>query len=186
MLENNSPVQADPILRPHSPPEAKVRSDLLEDHVNLEFFEMLYADKEFCAALGRMTLAAGRFESNLRAFLGLNGVTVSPNEANLGLLISRLEKHGLLSENGVQVLRGPKVQRNYLTHNLFDLFSGRIDETVVPRTDLVPEDVTTFTDMAWELEQNFTGLSSIVEERIKQLNDGKAPSSGVDARLFRP
>jgi hypothetical protein len=37
--------------------------------VNLEFFERLYADKEFCGALGRMTLAAGRFESNLKAFL---------------------------------------------------------------------------------------------------------------------
>jgi hypothetical protein len=152
----------------------------------LEFFKKLYADKEFCAALGRMTLAAGRFESNLRAFFGLNGVTVSENEATLGSMISKLKKHDLLSENGVKVLRDLKSQRNYLTHSLFDLFSARVDETVLPRTNLVPLDVTLFTEKALELERNLSGLSSIVEERIAQMSGGTTRMSGADARLFRP
>jgi len=154
--------------------------------VNLEFFERLYADPEFCEALGRMTLAAGRFESDLRAFLRLKGVNVSANEATLGSLISRFEKHDLLSGNGVRVLRGLKFQRNYLTHSLFDLFSARIDETVLPRTDLVPMDVTLFTENACQLEENLRGLSSIAERRIAQLEDQTSPRSGADARLFRP
>ncbi len=154
--------------------------------MNLEFFERLYGDQKFCNALGRMTLAAGRFESNLRAFLNLSGVSVSESEATLGSLMSKLKKHDLLSENGVQVLRDLKRQRNYLTHSLFDLFSARVDETILPRTDLVPMDVTLFTEKAWQLEQNFSGLSSIVEERIAQLGDATPRSSGAEARLFRP
>jgi hypothetical protein len=133
-----------------------------------------------------MTLTAGRFESNLRAFLNLRGVSVPESEATLGSLISKLKKHDLLSENGIQVLRDLKRQRNYLTHSLFDLFSARVDETVLPRTDLVPMDVTLFTEKAWQLEQNFSGLSAIVEERIAQLGDATRRSSGAETRLFRP
>lgn len=154
--------------------------------MNLEFFEKLYADQEFCVALGRMTLAAGRFESNLRAFLGLSGVFVHEGEATLGSLISKLRKHDLLSENGVQVLRDLKRQRNYLTHSLFDLFSERIDETILPRTDLVPMDVSLFTEKAWQLEQNLNGLSSIVEKRIAQLSGGVSQVFETSGLLFRP
>jgi len=123
--------------------------------VNLKFFERLYRDKEFCDALGRMTLAAGRFESNLRAFLNINGVIVHEKDANLGSLISKLIKNNFLSDNGYQILRQLKLQRNYLTHSLFDLFSERIDETILPRSDLVPMDVITFTEKVIQLEQNF-------------------------------
>ena len=93
--------------------------------MNLEFFESLSADRDFCESLGRMTLAAGRFESNLRQFLILSGVSVRENDATLGPLISKLEKNGVISDNGVRVLRGLKNQRNYLAHSLFGLFSGR-------------------------------------------------------------
>jgi hypothetical protein len=37
-------------------------------------YEMLSKDPECCAALGRMTLAAARLESDLRVFLTLNRV----------------------------------------------------------------------------------------------------------------
>jgi hypothetical protein len=152
----------------------------------LEFFERLYADEKFCEALGRMTLAAGRFESNLRAFLNLKGVHVPDAEATLGSLTSKLRKHGLLSENSLQVLRMLKVQRNYLTHSLFDLFSARVEETVLPRAGLVPMDVTLFTEKAWELEQNLSGLSSIVEKQIAQLGHEKSPHSEPSGLLFGP
>jgi hypothetical protein len=155
--------------------------------VKAEFFERLYADEEFCGVLGRMTLAAGRFESDLRAFLILSGVHVPEGEAaTLGSLISKLKKHNLLSENGVQVLRDLKRQRNYLTHSLYDLFSARIEETVLPRTDLAPMDVALFTEKAWQLEQDLSGLSSIVEGRIAHFGDETTQPVEADGLLFRP
>jgi hypothetical protein len=54
--------------------------------MNPEFFDMLYADSAFCEALGRMTLAAGRFESTLREYLRLRGVIV-PDQASFGPLL---------------------------------------------------------------------------------------------------
>ena len=105
---------------------------------------------------------------------------------SLGSLIAKLKKHDLLSENGVEVLRVLKRQRNYLIHSLFDLFSARIEETVLPRTDLVPMDVTLFTEKAWQLEQNLSGLSLIVEERIAQVGDGISKPTGAVEHLFRP
>lgn len=153
--------------------------------MNLEFFETLYRDQEFCEALGRMTLAAGRSESSLRTFLSLSGVDVAEDRATLGTLITKLKNHDLLSENGTQVLRLLKTQRNYLTHSLFDLFSARVNETLLPRTDLVPEDVELFAEKAREMEQDLSRLSEIVEDRIDQFDSTSRPS-GEDARLFRP
>lgn len=154
--------------------------------MNLEFFERLYADPEFCAQLGQVTLAAGRFESNLRAYLMLHGVKVSERGATFGKLIKKLKDSDLLSENGVQVLRGLKDQRNHLTHSLFDLFSARVDETLLPRTDLVPMDVTLFTEKAWELEQNLSGLDRIVEKEINRLKAQEPGVSFENQLLFRP
>ncbi len=68
-------------------------------------YEDLCADREFCEALGRMTLAASRLESDLRAFLALNGVILSPVQATFGTLITKLRQRELLSENGERILR---------------------------------------------------------------------------------
>ncbi len=154
--------------------------------MNLAFFEQLTADRDFCAAIGRMTLAAGRLESDVRAFLTLKGIKLSGREATFGSLVAMLEKHNLLSENGLTVLRELKFQRNYLTHSLFDLFSGRIPETVLPRTDLIAMDVDMFTDKALQLEENLLGLAHIAEQRISVLLATPSSVRDVDARLFRP
>jgi uncharacterized protein YutE (UPF0331/DUF86 family) len=152
----------------------------------LEFFERLCADYEFCQALGRMTLAAGRFESNLRAFLKLNGVEVLEKEATLGSLIAKLKKHNLLSANGVESLRTLKRQRNYFTHSLFDLLSERIEETILSRTNLIPLDVYAYIDYVVQLEENLNGLSSIVVKRIAELTIATGTSGDTDRLLFRP
>jgi hypothetical protein len=154
--------------------------------MNLEFFELLYQNTEFCEKLGRMTMAAGRFESDLREFLRLRGIKVSDHTA-LGHLIGKLESHEMLSENGVQVLRNLKIQRNYLTHSLFDLFSARVNEPLLPRDDLFPDDVYTYSEKTWQLEQNLVGLTKIVEERITKIREsgGEESEHGEDL-LFRP
>jgi hypothetical protein len=154
--------------------------------VNSQFFELLYADREFCEAMGRATLAAGRFESTLGAFLRAKGVAVPEGHASFGWLIGALEKHSFLNDNGVQVLRDVKRQRNYLTHSLFDLFAGRIPETVLPRTGLVPMDVDVFTEKARVLEDNRLGLSRIAERKLEELLSRPTHRPSADDRLFRP
>jgi hypothetical protein len=129
--------------------------------VNSRTYNNLSTDRAFCQAMGRMTLAASRFESDLRAFLMLRGVHLAGQEATLGTLISKLKKHDLLSENGVHVLRGLKAQRNYLTHSLYDLFSARIDEGLMLRDEL--DDTTLLAEKAWVLEQTLIGLAEIAE-----------------------
>jgi len=157
-----------------------------EPLTGLEFFTRLYADPEFCQTLGRMTLAAGRFESNLRAFLKLYGVDVTEKEATFGSLIAKLKRHGHLSENGLEVLRTLKRQRNYFTHSIYDLFAGRIPETLLPRTDLIPLDIYAYLNYAEQLEENLRGLSEIVEKRLASMSDATSTSSETDRLLFRP
>jgi hypothetical protein len=146
----------------------------------------LYADREFCEAIGRATLAAGRLESTLKAFLRMKGVAVPDGRATFGWLIGALQKHRFLSNNGVQVLRDLKRQRNYLTHSLFDLFAGRVPETILPGTELVPMDVDVFTEKARVLGDNMFGLSRIAERRLDELMSQPTypPESGDP--LFRP
>ena len=151
----------------------------------LEFFKRLYADPEFCQALGRVTLAAGRFESNLRAFLKLNSVEVS-DKATFGSLVIKLKAHNHLSENGLEILKTLTHQRNYFTHSIYDLFLERIEETILPRTGLIPLDVYAYLNYAEQLEENLCGLSEIVEKRIAELIDAKDTSSEMDRMLFRP
>ncbi|MHB9024303.1 MAG: hypothetical protein ACYC7E_09020 [Armatimonadota bacterium] len=154
--------------------------------MNLEFFERLYADPEFCAALGKMTLAAGRFESNLRAYLIYCGVKVPEREATLGALILKLEKSQQLSQNGLEVLNTLKCQRNYLTHSLYDLFTERTEEKILPRTDLIPLDIYAYITYVGQLEENLCGLSATVEERIARIIEGTVPPLAAGKMLFRP
>ena len=143
-------------------------------------YEDLSADHDFCEWLGRMTLAAARLESDLRAFLLLNSVGVSEN-ATLGSLVSALKREGLVSPNGDGILRTLTKQRNYLTHSLYDLFTARIDEGLMYRDDL--EDAGLLTDRSFVLEDNLRGLAETAEERIGELQRGELDGNRL---LFRP
>ena len=145
----------------------------------METYEALSGDADCCAALGRMTLAAARLESDLRVFLTLNRVGVGAT-ATLGGLVQKLREHDLLSDNGHDIMRTLKRQRNYLTHSLYDLFAARIDEDLMSREELA--DVSLLTERAWMLEHELTGLSEMAEKRIAELQDG-GPVGGL---LIRP
>jgi len=132
----------------------------------------LAADTELCVALGRMLLAASRLESDLRTYLQLNDVTVRA-DATFGTLAKRLRSAGLLSDNGAMVLDTHRLQRNYLTHSLYDLFAARIGEGLMTREEL--DDVTLLTERAWILENNLNGLADIAERRIEELRTGGEP-----------
>lgn len=155
--------------------------------MDIAFFERLSADPEFCEAMGRMTLAAGRLESDLRVYLMLRGVVPPPERTGFGSLIAALQGNGFVSENGVTVLRTIKTQRNYLTHSLYDLLSARVPETILPARDLIPLDVLSFTDKATSLADDLLHLSLIAERQIQALlAAARADPAIVDALLFRP
>jgi hypothetical protein len=131
----------------------------------LEFFQLLRNDDEFCAELGRAVLAAGRLESALIRYLHRKAPDLDASRATLGRLISFAEQKQLLLKL-VPALRQLSTQRNYLAHSLHALFSGLVEETLLPASDLLDSDVSSFTDRAWMLRENLEGLSNIVEAEL--------------------
>jgi hypothetical protein len=146
----------------------------------MDVYERLSKDSECCAALGRMTLASARLESDLRVFLTLNGFKVGAS-MTLGGLVQKLGTSGMLSDNGLRILRTLKRQRNYLTHSLYDLFPARVDEDLMTRDEL--EDVSLLAERAWILEDNLNGFSEIAEQSIAELKSG---ARSIGELLLRP
>jgi hypothetical protein len=60
--------------------------------------------------------------------------------ATLGTLIVMCKKHQIIDNGLMEVLGFIKTRRNYLTHSLFPLFNGEIEETLLPKENLEPED----------------------------------------------
>jgi hypothetical protein len=129
----------------------------------IEFFKLLYADENFCKELGRAVLATGRLEAELINYLNNKNIKENTKKANLGKLIVYAKKHELLGKV-VPALEMIKDQRNYLAHNIYALFSGLIEETILERNDLLDSDVYTYTERAWQLKENINGLADIVEK----------------------
>jgi hypothetical protein len=125
------------------------------------FFKLLIEDDEFCKQLGRAVLAAGQLESEVKLFLSRNEITQDTKKKTLGNLIELLKSKKLLSK--VQpVLEQLRDQRNYLTHNIHALFAGLVEETILPRTDLLDSDVDVFMERALQLAENLLGLADAV------------------------
>jgi hypothetical protein len=145
----------------------------------MKTYEILREDTDCCAALGRIMLAGAQLETNLRVFLTLNGVKIKAT-STLGGLVQKLREHALLSDNGYNIMLNLKLQRNYLTHSLYDLFAKQIDEHLMSREELA--DVGLLEERASLLEQNLNGLTKIVEMRIAELQGG----GPIGELLFRP
>ena len=127
----------------------------------IEFYKLLYADDEFCKELGKSVLAEGRLEVELIKYINNKNVGEKTKKANLGKLILFAKKHELLAKM-VPALETIRDQRNYLAHNIYALFSGLVEETILPRSDLLDSDVDVFTDRACQLKENINGLADIV------------------------
>lgn len=137
------------------------------------------ANAEACEALGRMTLALIRLESNLKTYLALHDVDVPVKSATLDRLARSLRRRGLISDGGVASLKGVRTQRDYLTRNLFDLlcFGAGDDDASCNES----EGVSVLAQRARLLEENLNRLTALVEERLGQLRSGAAPK---DTPLF--
>jgi len=136
-----------------------------EPSEGLDFYLLLCNDDEFCKALGRAVLAAGRLESALTRYLKQKEPNHEKKRATLGQLISHAKKHEVFSDAMVSVLELLRDQRNYMTHNIHALFSGLIEETILGRTDLLDSDVVVFTERAWLLAVDLDDLAESLENR---------------------
>lgn len=128
-----------------------------------EFFQLLYEDSQFCEGVGKVMLAAGMLETNLRHYLRAKGIKTVRSNSTLGNMVKLLKEHRLLSSNGEIHFDDLARKRNYLAHSLYDLFSRVIDETILPRNELVSMDVDIFRDKAQSLAEDFLFFSRQVE-----------------------
>jgi len=127
----------------------------------IEFFKQLYADDEFCKQLGKAILSAGRLESELVIYIKNHQSKPNLSKANLGRLIGVAEKNDLLS-NMVPALKVINEQRNYLAHNIHALFTGLIEESLLPCGGLLDSDIDVFTDRAWQTTEGVNALADIM------------------------
>lgn len=148
----------------------------------IAFFELLAGDAKFCQELGRAVLAGSRLETELKKYLTANGVSRDTKRTTLGQLI-RLARERELLTKALPAFETLKVQRNYLAHNVHALFAGVIEETILPRTDLLDSDVDMFTDRAWQLAENLNGLADALirmVEKAPNSNSSRTPSAAAE------
>lgn len=127
----------------------------------LEFYKLLYKSDKFCAQLGRVVLAAGNLEAELIHYFEREEFKSNTKRATLGQLIS-IAKENSIDKNLIIALDMVCKQRNYLTHNIYSLFAGVIEETILEKHGLLDSDVDLYIERAWLLRENLEGLSKIV------------------------
>ncbi|WP_422008810.1 hypothetical protein [Roseivirga pacifica] len=128
-----------------------------------DFFNLLLQTKDFCNELGKVTLLSGKLEAELILYLERNEVQGKLKMATLGTLIRIAKENDLLNANLHIALKAALTSRNYLMHNIYSLFTERIDETILPSSNILDSDVYTYEDKAWELRQALVGLIDAVQ-----------------------
>ncbi|MBN3584825.1 hypothetical protein JYB64_20705 [Algoriphagus aestuarii] len=131
----------------------------------MKFYELLMESEEFTSALGKVTLASGKLEAELIILLTKNGVKGDYNKATLGKLISIGIKNNLFDQNMIISLQQISKQRNYITHNIYALFTDLIDETILERNNLLDSDVYLYVERAWQLQENLDGVAEILKQK---------------------
>lgn len=150
---------------------SKKKRPLMQVVSGEQFFQLLYNDQIFCAQLGRTMLAASRIESELKLYFDAKSITLPDKYLTFGQQIGLLREHNLLLKMQ-PVLDSLKTQRNYLVHNLHALLVGLIEESLLPRKDLIDLDVHTYTDSVRKSEESLNGLANIISKERKLLVEG--------------
>jgi hypothetical protein len=134
----------------------------------IEFYNLLNQSEEFTSELGKVALASGRLEVEFILYLTKNNVEGNYKKATLGTLIRIANENKLLSENENLIFKQISKQRNYITHNIYALFSDLIDETIMEKEKLLDSDVHLYTERAWQLRDNLNGLSDVIKTKRKK------------------
>lgn len=130
-----------------------------------DFFDLLFKSDEFTVEMGKVALAAGKLEAELMSYLERKGINRGLDRPTLGKLISIGKEKKVFDKNLVVALEMVKDQRNYLTHNIYALLTGRINETILEGRDLIDTDVLTYKERAWQLKINLTHLADIISKQ---------------------
>lgn len=128
-----------------------------------DFYNLLFESQEFTSELGKVTLASGKLEAELKIFLSKKDITGFSERATLGTLITIGEQHNVFDNNLLMSLRLITKQRNYITHNIYALFTEIIDETILEKSNLLDSDVHSYIERAWQLQENIENLTNILK-----------------------
>ncbi|ELA7017101.1 hypothetical protein ACEV75_23715 [Vibrio parahaemolyticus] len=134
--------------------------------MNHEFYDHLIESDEFCLYLGRITLLVSKLESKLKEAIVAAEVKTNfkLHKPTLGPLIGCCKEHQLVSKDVAMLLDYILERRNYVIHNLYPLFDGKIEPTLLPNENLEPEDA------EYLFAKCVRELSDEVRETLKMLN----------------
>ena len=76
-------------------------------------------------------------------------------------------KNKLLSDNELISLKSLSKQRNYLSHNLYSLFSDLIDESILEKYNLLDSDVHLYIERASQLSENLNYISDVISAKAR-------------------
>ena len=125
----------------------------------LKFYDLLFESQEFTSELGKVALASGKLEAELILNLKRKGIKKDLNRSTLGTLIKIAEQAELLNPNQIKSLKMVTRQRNYITHNIYALFTDIKEETILEKRNLLDSDVHTYLERAWQLKENLIALA---------------------------
>ncbi|EHR0760792.1 hypothetical protein KUH14_004607 [Vibrio parahaemolyticus] len=107
--------------------------------MNHEFYNHLIDSDAFCLHLGRSTLMVSKLESCLKEIVVAAEIKIR-NKPTLGELVGACKDHKLVGDDVLYLLAFILERRNYVVHNLYPLFDGKIEPTLLPNSNLIPED----------------------------------------------
>ena len=133
-----------------------------------DFYQTLYNDARFCEALGKVILATSKLESLLREYLEIQGISIPHKKATLGNLIREIDREKLLSKGMIEFLSTLKEQRNYLSHNIYYLLIGEIEETLLAKGDSLSWDEIYYAQHAEQTAENCNDVAHILQKNIEE------------------
>lgn len=125
----------------------------------LNFYNLLCESQEFTSELGKVALASGKLEAELILYLKKKGIDKDLNKSTLGSLIKIAEQNDLLTSNQLKSFKLVTRQRNYITHNIYALFTDIKEETILEKHNLLDSDVYSYREQAWQLKENLIALA---------------------------
>jgi hypothetical protein len=100
-------------------------------------------------------------------FLNKNKVKGNFKKATLGRLIKLANENELLTKNENSIFEMISKQRNYITHNIYALFTELIEETIMEKENLLDTDVHSYSERAWQLTENLNGLADVIKNKME-------------------
>lgn len=136
-----------------------------EPSKGIEFYNLLNQSEEFTSELGKVALASGKLESELILLLSRNEINGNYKKGTLGILIKIANENNLFNENEKIAFKMISKQRNYITHNIYALFTDLIEETVLEKENLLDSDVHLYIERAWQLRESLNDLADIIKRK---------------------